>query len=156
MGRVKRVRHWAARAKQHRKAGLKHGFRSGLEVANGKLLEEHECPVLYEVVKIKYTVPETRRTYTVDFELPNGILVETKGIFDTHDRAKHLLIKAQYPELDIRFVFSNPRQPIYKKSPTSYAEWCEKHGFKWAKKLIPEEWLREKGPKRKPKEVLKA
>ena len=76
--------------------------------------------------------------------LRNGIIVESKGIFDVEDRKKHLLIREQHPELDIRFVFSSSRSKLYKGSKTSYAEWCEKYGFQFADKLIPAAWLREK------------
>lgn len=99
---------------------------------------------MYENVKIKYVQPSKVRTYTPDFVLPNGIIIETKGRFTTADRQKHLMILEQYPELDIRFVFSNPNQKINKGSKTSYGMWCERHGFKYAKELIPKEWLREK------------
>jgi hypothetical protein len=142
-----RNQHWRRRATKNLATGLRHGFRSGLEVRNGEHLKANKVKVLFETRKIKYTVPETLRTYTVDFELPNGILVETKGRFEPTDRAKHVLIKLQHPELDIRFVFQNPRAPIYKGSPTSYADWAEKHGFKWAKGLIPVEWMRESSEK---------
>jgi hypothetical protein len=56
---------------------------------------------------------------------------------------KHLLVKAQHPDLDIRFVFSRSAAPLYKGSPTTYAMWCNKHGFVFADKLIPVAWLRE-------------
>jgi hypothetical protein len=88
--------------------------------------------------------PEKKAKYTPDFLLPNGIIVETKGRFLTEDRQKHLLIQAQHPELDIRFVFSNSRARISKASSTTYAMWCEKHGFRYADKLIPQAWLMEK------------
>lgn len=136
--------HWAKNIRRNLDVGLKHGFRSGLEEKNARHLEAHKVPVLFEVRKIKYVVPEHRRTYTVDFELPNGILVETKGRLLQVDRAKHLLVKAQNPDMDLRFVFQNPSAPIAKGSRTSYADWADKHGFIWAKNLIPVEWLEEK------------
>lgn len=113
-------------------------------------------PVLYEVRKVRYTIPQSDHTYSVDFELPNGILVETKGKLELKDRAKHLLIQAQYPELDLRFVFQRPTDPIYPGSKTTYAMWADKHGFKWATKLIPVDWVLEPGPEKKPDEVLAA
>ena len=67
--------------------------------------------------------------------------VETKGRFLTADRKKHLLIKAQYPELDIRFLFQNSNARISKSSKTTYADWCNKYGFKFADKTIPSDWL---------------
>ena len=128
--------------------GLEHGFRSGLEDKVAAELEEQGVPVVYEDPSsvIQYTKPETKHRYTPDFVLPNGIIVETKGRFITADRKKHLLIKAQHPEKDIRFVFSNSRQRISKQSKTTYGMWCEKYGFQYADKSIPEEWLKEPGP----------
>lgn len=134
--------------------GLRLGFRSGLEKKNAIFLEQQGQEVRFEILKIPYVVPETNRSYCPDFVLDNGIIVETKGKLEPKDRAKHLFIKQQHPELDVRFVFSRPFDKIYKGSPTTYAQWCEKYGFKWASRMIPDQWLREKGPSRKPEEVL--
>jgi len=119
---------------------VKHGYRSGLEERVSKELEEAGVKYEYETQKIKYRVEEDR-TYTPDFILPNGIIVETKGRFTTADRKKHLLIQKQYPKHDIRFVFQNSRAKLYKGAKTTYAQWCDKHGFLYADKSIPEEWL---------------
>lgn len=119
---------------------IKHGYRSGLEERVSKELEEAGVKYEYETQKIKYRVEEDR-TYTPDFILPNGIIVETKGRFTIADRKKHLLIQKQYPKHDIRFVFQNSRAKLYKGAKTTYAQWCDKHGFLYADKSIPEEWL---------------
>ncbi len=152
-------RPWWARVKDanERRAdaiGVRHGYRSGLEEKNAKHLAALGVPPLFETLKIKYEVPRSLHTYTPDFPLRNGIIIETKGKFENSDRAKHLFIKTQYPELDIRFVFQRPSDPIYKGSKTTLAQWAEKFGFKWAAQLIPADWLKEKGPKRKPEVVL--
>jgi len=122
-------------------AGFKYGYRSGLEDRISKQLKALSVPVKYEEMKIKYAINEVR-TYTPDFELPNGIIIESKGRFVVADRKKHLLIKKQHPDLDIRFVFSNSRAKINKGSKTTYGMWCDKHGFLYADKLIPEEWIK--------------
>jgi hypothetical protein len=126
-----------------KQAGKKHGWRSGLEETIAKQLELMRIEYKYEERVVAYTVPESKHKYTPDFELPNGIIIETKGRFVTADRKKHLLVKEQHPELDIRFVFSNPRAKISKVSKTTYADWCDKFGFKYAAKMIPKEWLDE-------------
>lgn len=123
--------------------GLAEGYRSGLEETLGLQLERAGVPFAFEKRKIAYTKPETNHKYTPDFELPNGIIIESKGRFVVADRQKHLLVKKQHPELDIRFVFSSSKQKISKGSKTTYADWCEKHGFKYADKLIPQAWLDE-------------
>jgi hypothetical protein len=116
-------------------------FRSGLEYEVAKQLEDEGIAYEYEQTKVKYQRKPS--TYLIDFELPNGIIIETKGRFTSSDRAKHLLIKQQHPELDIRFVFSNSRNKLNKKSKTTYADWCDKHGFQWADKKIPKDWINE-------------
>jgi hypothetical protein len=122
--------------------GLKHGYRSGLEDRVSKQLKESGVSFEYETLKIQYEVNEVRR-YTPDFILPNGIIIETKGRFVAADRKKHLLIQQQHSSLDIRFVFSNSKAKLSKGAKSTYAEWCEKHGFLYADKEIPEEWLYE-------------
>jgi len=116
-------------------------FRSGLEYRLAKELEDSGFTYEYEKLRIKYQRKPS--TYTPDFELHNGIIIEGKGRFISSDRAKHLLIKEQRPELDIRFVFSNSSSKLYKGSNSTYASWCEKHGFLYADKLIPKDWLNE-------------
>jgi hypothetical protein len=132
-----------AKKKFSRKAvAAKYGFRSGLEMDINESLKNQGIDGEYEQHIITYTKPATNHKYHPDFRLPNGIYVETKGRFLTDDRKKHLLIKEQHPELDIRFLFQNSKTKISKASKTTYADWCDKHGFKFADKIIPEEWLR--------------
>lgn len=134
--------------------GFRHGFRSGLEEKMGAQIEAAGFPVRFEDLKVNYEVPAKRHYYLADFPLHNGIILEGKGIFDATDRAKHLFIKAQYPELDIRFVFSRLKQPISPGSKTTVEDWCKKYGYKCCEKVIPISWFHEHGPERKPEEVL--
>jgi hypothetical protein len=121
----------------------KYGFKSGLEENVSKQIESKGIEVQYESEKVAYTIPASEHTYNPDFRLPNGIIVETKGRFVLTDRKKHLLVKEQNPNLDIRFVFSNSKNKINKKSKTTYGDWCDKHGFKYADKEIPDYWFSE-------------
>lgn len=132
--------------------GRRYGFRSGLEERNAAELEAIGVPFTYEEEKIEYTKPAKLARYTPDFIIRENVdgtprkkplIIETKGRFLTADRQKHLLIRDQFPELDIRFIFSNPNSRISKQSKTTYATWCEKNGFKYAKESIPPEWLQE-------------
>ena len=142
---TKRGLHTISRRPQYR--GIIHGYRSGLEDKVAGQIKNAGLEVKYETDKITYIWPERPSTYTPDFVLPtkNGgiFYVETKGRWTVDDRQKHLLIKEQHPELDIRFVFSNQNAKLYKGSPTTYAQWCEKHEFLFANKTIPQEWLQE-------------
>lgn len=118
-------------------------YRSGLEFNISKQLTAARCPFEYERRKVWFIQPAKLRSYTPDFILPNGIIIEAKGRFLTDDRQKSKYISAQHPDLDVRFVFSNPNAKINKGSPTSYAMWCETYGFAYAAKLIPQEWIEE-------------
>lgn len=120
-----------------------HGFKSGLEESISNQIDSKGIKVEYESETVTYTIPASEHKYHPDFLLPNGIIVETKGRFVIADRKKHLLVKAQHPELDIRFVFTNSKNKISKNSKTTYADWCIKNGFKYADKFIPEEWFNE-------------
>ena len=127
-------------------------YRSGLEKVVAEYLKQNKKNFRYEDLKIEWK--DLRyRTYTPDFILYNGIIVETKGIFDNEDRRKHLAVREQHPELDIRLVFSNARAKLYKGSKTTYAMWCEKNNFLYSHRVIPPDWLEEKGKAVKTKRI---
>lgn len=125
------------------KVGLKEGFRSGLEEQVAAQLRSLGIDPRFEEEKIEYTKPASKHKYTPDFPLSQALIIETKGRFVTADRQKHLLLKAQHPEREVRFVFSRSKTPISKGSKTTYAMWCEKHGFRYADRLIPAAWLKD-------------
>lgn len=112
-------------------------------MANQLTAKGIDGPKIFESKTFKYTQPSTEHRYTPDFPLPNGIIVETKGRFLPADRKKHLLVRKSNPDIDVRFVFQNPNARISKTSKTTYADWCDKNGFLYAKGLIPDEWLKE-------------
>ena len=123
-------------------AALKAGYRSGFEDDVANELRSKGIKFTYEKEKIKW-VDLKVRTYTPDFVLSNGIIIETKGRFVSTDRRKHREIQKQFPDLDIRFVFQNSRAKLYKGAKSSYGDWCKKYGFKYADKSIPDDWLKE-------------
>ena len=128
------------------KAARKHGYKSGLEHKVSQYLDNLYIKYAYEGIKIEWE-DLAYRTYTPDFILKNNIIIETKGMFTTADRRKHLCIKKQHPELDIRFVFENSRRKLRKNAKSNYAQWCIKHGFRYYDRIIPEDWLLEKKKK---------
>jgi len=135
---------------------LKYGYRSGLEEDVAVHLKEtigYEIP--FETLTINFEQPAKMRRYTPDFLLPNGIIIETKGRLTVDARKKHLWIQDQLPELDLRFVFSNPKVKTYKGSKTSYGDWCQQYGFKFAKKLIPKVWIEEEPVRDSDSDILK-
>jgi len=96
---------------------------------------------------IEYIVPEEKRKYHCDFVFTkkNGekMYVEFKGLWHLEDRKKHLYIKKNHPDKDIRFIFEKPNNKIKKSSSTTYGMWCDSKGFKWAGKKMPVAWLKE-------------
>ena len=132
-----------------RREAIKYGYRSGLEHKLSEYLDSLKHEYNYESIKIEWE-DLTYRTYTPDFILSNGIIVETKGRFITADRKKHLCIKKQHPSLDIRFVFTNSRNKLSKGAKSTYGQWCIKHGFRYYDRIIPEDWLKEKGSNKHP------
>ena len=116
-------------------------YRSQFELHLAKGLAANKVKFEYESKKFIY-IPKPR-TYTPDFYIvKSDIYVEAKGHLDKADRVKMALVKQQHKDLDIRFVFMNARNKIYKGSRTTYADWCNKHNFRWAEKTIPAEWFK--------------
>jgi hypothetical protein len=136
---------WYKKKKQKltsNQVGLRHGFRSGLEEAIASELDTKQIEYKFEKLKLSYVKPQKIHTYTPDFYLiKNNIYIETKGYFTSQDRQKMRLIKEQHPDLDIRIIFSNSKTRISKKSNTTYGMWCDKYGFKYADRHVPEGWL---------------
>ena len=128
-------------------AAKKYGYRSGLEHKVSEYLNERNIDYGYECIKIEWE-DLAYRTYTPDFVLDNGIIIETKGLFTAADRRKHIAIKKQHPKLDIRFVFTNSNSKLRKGAKSTYAEWCIKQGFRYYDRIIPEDWLKERGKKK--------
>lgn len=98
----------------------------------------------YEETKLSYTIPEQDKLYTPDFELPNGILLEYKGLFYPEDRVKLLRVRECNPLKEIRLMFSNSSHTLDERSATTYADWCIANRFLCCGKSIPKAWLKEK------------
>lgn len=136
--------------KRQRKSGKEHNFRSNSEYNCSLILLSKKIEYEYEPYPIAYEWSEHKK-YIPDFILPNGVILEVKGRFMLEDRKKHLFIRAQHPEHDIRFVFDNPYRKLYKGGKMTYADWCDKYGFEYCKlnEGIPEEWFKKNGKRNK-------
>jgi len=143
------------------------GFASGLERDNAKRLlknnvefwyEEGPCVINYTKNIRKAVCNDctshnvvSNHIYTCDFVfISKGsgkqIYVECKGhplAWKGETRAKHIDIKRQYPEMDLRFVFNNQNAKISKTGKSTNASWCKKEGFLCSSSLIPLAWLEE-------------
>lgn len=114
-------------------------YRSKLEKKIAEDLECHGVDFDYEELKIPYV-----SEYTPDFVLKhNNIIIECKGYHQNFRQAlaKLIKVKEQNPELDIRIVWDNAKMKTSKTMTA--ADWSEKHGFPWAHKEIPLEWIEE-------------
>lgn len=82
--------------------------------------------------------------YNPDFKVKEGVYIETKGLFKAADRAKHLHIREQHPDITIYLVFQNPNNRLSRVSKTTYGMWADKHGIGWTtlEAGIPKEWLK--------------
>jgi hypothetical protein len=106
-------------------------------------LDREGIHYLYEPDKIVYQV---ERYYVPDL-LINDIYIELKGYFREDAQRKMRAVKAQHPDLDIRFVFQNSKATIQgaKKrkdgSKMTCAEWADRYGFIWSHLRVPKEWI---------------
>ena len=120
----------------------KHEYKTNSEYEAAQQLHKLKIAFEYEKDTLPYEWREDKK-YTPDFFLPNGVVLEVKGRFMAEDRKKHLFIRSQYPDLDIRCVFANPYRQLYKGGKMTYADWCNKYGYQFCKlnEGIPQEWL---------------
>jgi len=107
--------------------------RSGYETDTTAFMKTNGIKAEYEPKdkKLKYIKPASNHTYQIDYVLDNQIHLECKGLFSASDRKKILLIKEQYPHIDLRMVFMQPSKKLSKISKTTYAMWCDKNSIKW-------------------------
>jgi len=111
--------------------------RSSLERRLDWELDDGGFVALYEACRIPY---ELLCHYVPDYILPNGIVIEAKGFFNSADRRKMRAVKDMHPDLEIRFVFGRAGNKLNKTSRTTYSKWADSKGFPWADKSIPDAW----------------
>lgn len=147
--RMARLRRKASKmAERH---GMQAGFRSGLEAKIAKLMQDMGVEFGFETAKIDWTPRPIPHKYTPDYLVHTAsgkpIYIESKGRFMPDDMEKHLAIKEQHPEIDIRFVFQRSNTWYRKAVRRSYAKWCDEHGYKYCDfprfKDTLAEWLAE-------------
>jgi hypothetical protein len=125
-------------------------MRSGFELEVAEMLRHHGIDFEYETRSFPWLeqVPNAycpscgqpgvaRRSYTPDFFLPNGVIIEAKGRYTPKDRK--ISIAMRDADIDVKMVFQYDNR-LSRKSKTRYSDWCEKHGIDYAVRQIPEEW----------------
>lgn len=113
-------------------------YRNAVEKAVGDQLSELGLLALYEVAKLGYIL---HRRYTPDFTFGDTHHIEVKGWWEPSDRAKLLAVIHANPTTKVLVALQNPNLTIAKKSKTTYAQWCEKHGIQWCPIPIPPDAL---------------
>ena len=128
--------------------------RSKFETRVGIDLEERGIAFEYELESYKYkakpynakcedcngkNVFETR-SYTPDFFLPNGVIVEAKGRWRPKERKILKALQESNPELDIRMLFMRDNW-LTTKHLQRYSDWCNKNNIEYAVGRVPESWL---------------
>jgi hypothetical protein len=105
--------------------------RSKLEERFEQIIKPSGVLYGYEITKIPYTIPESSHQYIADWTFPNKLYIETKGyLSDYTERRKYVMLKEQHPELDLRFVFVNPKK-LCGGTKMTHGEWADKYGFQW-------------------------
>jgi hypothetical protein len=127
-------------AKRFHKYGKRQadGFRSGFEGQVADDLNDNGVYWEYEQRKYNLVIP---RSYTPDFVLGNGVVLEVKGYFDQEDRRLIKLFKEQHSDVDIRMVLQKPHQKLTKSGRMTYATWCDRYNVPWCEgPSIPKDW----------------
>lgn len=107
------------------------GLRNNFEKSGYDFLKKKKVKFEYEGLRVSYKI---EGTYCGDFYFPErNMVIEFKGHFRQEDKRKMVAVKAANPSLDIRFVFYSPNKKNIR--------WCEKYGFPYSIRTIPEEWL---------------
>lgn len=129
--------------------------RSKFENRIGQDLINRGIPFTYEAKSFKYKIKpynakclacgstevyETR-SYTPDFFLYNGVIIEAKGRWTARDRKIMLAVRESNPELDIRMLFMNPKVWLTSAHKKNYGDWCTFKGIKWSSTQVPDEWI---------------
>lgn len=117
---------------------MKKTYKSKFERTIGELYPSLQ----YEKDKLSYIL---KKNYVPDWKVKENIYIETKGYFDSEDRAKILAIIEQHPKIQIYLLFQDANKKIHPKSNTTYGDWCKKHNILYSswkeKKEIPTEWI---------------
>ena len=129
-------------------------YRSGFEHRLATQLYEAGINFEYERERWAYRLPVHKgicdscqastvfsgRTYTPDFFLPNGIVIEAKGKCTSETRTQLENIVKYNPNKDLRVVFMQDNWLTSSKKGR-YTDWAKKLGIPVAVGSIPKEWL---------------
>lgn len=132
----------------------KSGYRSGAEEVLAETLTASGVGFSYESLKLEYEKPVRKgkckncdgnkvvklATYTPDFVLDNGIIIEYKGRLTAPDRSKLLAVMRSNPDHKIKLLFGSDNK-LQKNSEKRYSDWATANGFDYAIETPPRRWL---------------
>lgn len=133
---------------------LRKHFRSGFEYNLALQLYDAGVPYEYERERWEYLLPVhrglcdscagtkvySRRRYTADFFLPNGVVIEAKGKCTSVTRTQLAAVKQHNPDKDLRIVFMSDNW-LTSAHKSRYSDWAKQAGIPCAIGSIPKEWL---------------
>jgi hypothetical protein len=112
-------------------------YKSGTEKEVAEGLANLGLLAIYEKVKLPYVL---HKQYTPDFTI-GSCHIEVKGYWESSDRSKLLAVIHSNPTAKILVALQYPQLTLSKKSKTTYAQWCDKHGILWVPIPIPPDLL---------------
>lgn len=127
------------RYNRHRQSHADRERRSRLEEQVEQALESMGYSPSYEVERFNYVL---HRKYTPDFKV-GQVFIEVKGWWPPAERSKFLSVIVCNPGLPIFVALQRPYMTLSKKSKTTLAEWCTKHGIAWCPIPIPPEFMQQ-------------
>tara|TARA_R100001086_G_scaffold250107_1_gene193933 strand:- start:11977 stop:12339 length:363 start_codon:yes stop_codon:yes gene_type:complete len=83
---------------------------------------------------------QQKKTYTPDFFLDNGVIIEAKGRLTVDNRRKYKAFLEQHGSLNFKMMFQR-NNPIARGSKTKYSDWCKANGIEFSVGVeVPDEW----------------
>lgn len=111
--------------------------RSQLETDVEQALINQGYSPQYETERFSYVL---HKKYTPDFKV-GSVYIEVKGWWPPSERSKFLAVILSNPGLPIFVALQRPNLTLNKRSRTTYAEWCIKHGIAWSPIPIPPSFM---------------
>lgn len=131
------------------------GYRSKKEEELAEWLSTHDIGFQYESLKLDYQKPirkglcnecgksnvVQKSSYTPDFVLENGTIIEYKGRLTRKDRTKLLSVLKCNPGIKLKLLFGSDNK-LEKNNNKRYSQWATENGFDYALGTPPRRWLR--------------
>jgi predicted nuclease of restriction endonuclease-like RecB superfamily len=122
------------------------GMKSIGEVRCAADMDSKKIEWKYEIEKLRYQ--HKVQTYTPDFLLADGTLIEYKGKMTNETRKKLLSIKRCNPKRRLCIVFEKPDNKLSSRPNSQrYWQWAEANQFEWSDQVVDPRWVHRRGSK---------